>query len=366
MSTTTVTATATATATATETQPQGTVQGTVQGKLRYLAPGHAPKPSEHHGHFPDVAEFGDERMMTLLSLRPLPLVHELPLWHHHAQLHTHGFTAVRHSTTLSQQQHGYNSFKDPQKLRQYLVPETVDMLKQVTGCKTVVSDILLLRNCVPTAVDSIAHADQATTPSAEMDFELPRLVGFDSVHGGAAPANKIHLDYSTKGARIYIRNFHPKVTEAAAGVIRHEDALTEAGASLKETYGASGGPRWALYSVWRPLKTVRRDPLAAIDFTTVDDDDYVSFAVPAATQGGPDMGKPYAGEAFSATHSKRHQWYWIDSQTPEEVLILRFFDSTAEGQSRTAGGVLHSSVELPGTADQPARESIELRCLCVW
>lgn len=354
--------TVTVTKIATETQPQGTVQG----KLRYLAPGHDPKPSEHHGHFPDITEFGDERMMTLFSLRPLPLVHELPLWHHHAQLHTHGFTAVRHSTTLSQQPHGYKSFKDPQLLRQYLVPETVDMLKKVTGCKTVVSDILLLRNCVPTAVDSIAHAAEATTPSAHLDSKLPKLVGFDSVHGGASPANKIHLDYSPKGARTYIRNFHPKVTEAAAAIIRHEDSLTEAGTSLKEAYNATGGPRWAMYSVWRPLVTVKRDPLAAIDFTTVDDESYVPFVVPAASQAGPDMGKPYSGEGFSARHSKRHQWYWIDSQTPEEVLILRFFDSLAEGQSRTAGGVLHSSLELPGTAHQPARESVELRCLCIW
>ena len=63
---------------------------------------------------------------------------------------------------------------------------------------------------------------------------------------------------------------------------------------------------------------------------------------------------------------QEHEWYWIKNQKPEEVLIIRIFDSEAERDNRgVAGGTMPSSVYLEGTEEEEARESVEVRCLVI-
>ena len=81
-----------------------------------------------------------------------------------------------------------------------------------------------------------------------------------------------------------------------------------------------------------------------------------------------EIGEFWCKNGVSREHNRcRCKWYWIDKQTPEEVMVLRFFDSDLEAQGYTAsGGVLHSSVEVLGTENEEVRESLEIRYFCIW
>ena len=142
------------------------------------------------------------------------------------------------------------------------------------------------------------------------------------------------------------------------------------------------GPRWALFSIWRPLKTVRRDPLALSSTATFPKEDYVPFSVlfPTGVKGcdddedGDGDGDGSAGhreEVYlahgSSKEGEEHEWYWIKEQQPEEVLVIQLLDSEAEKEGRgVAGGVMHSAVTLEGTEHEEARESVEVRCCAIW
>ncbi|KAI5925551.1 GA4 desaturase [Camillea tinctor] len=353
----------------------------VMGKMRYVAAGHVPEPSPHNFHLPNISEFRDERLLPLHNLRPLPTVGALPKAVSHAQLSTHGFTAVHHPTTLHYPPYGLSSWKDPELLKEHYVPDTAQMMLQITGCKTVFTESLLLRSAVWSESDALAahagHGDKnkvagggesKATGLSEPQTGIPQFIGFDVVdNGGVSPAPKIHLDYSPAGARLHIRKYHPALAVAAADVIRAEDALKGAGKSARGDSYANSGPRWALYSVWRPLKTVKRDPLALSDCRTFQDKDYVPVVIKTPCLGQPGIKETHNAGSYLARYSEGHTWYWIADQEPEEVLVITLFDSEMERQGVNApGGTFHSSVDLPGTEKEEPRESLELRCLCIW
>jgi hypothetical protein len=340
--------------------------GPAVAKLRYVAAGHVPESSLHNFLLPAMTEFGDERLLPLHSIRPIPT--KSKLGSATDRLDAHGFTAVNYPTALHALPYTSLSLTDPELLKQYLIPETSEMIKDITGCKTAIPEALLLRAALWSEdADALAsHGANKTAPS-ELETGFPQFIGFNPEKGPVSPASKIHLDYSPTGARIHIRNFHPDIVRAAADIIHHEDSLLAAGKSLKDAYRDCDGPRWALFSVWRPLKTVQRDPLVVADFRTCKADDYVTVQVKFPALGRPESDETHTIESLVARYSEGHKWYWIDKQTPEEVMVLRFFDSDLEAQGYTAsGGVLHSSVEVLGTENEEVRESLEIRYFCIW
>lgn len=353
-----------------------------KGKLRYVAAGHMPQASPHLFHLPEASEIQDERLLTLHNMRPIPTVKELSASANHAQLETHGFTAVHHPTTLNADPYDSLSWRDPDLLEKYYMPETADMLRQITGCKDVVADGVVLRAAKGSDDDAVAiqvlrsnedsqggSGPKSARKRSQLDLvtEFPQFIGFDPTQGGGKPSAKVHLDYTPNGARTHLRKFHPRFTEAAADIIKAEDALLVEGKDLKANYKESDGPRWAIYSIWRPLKTVRRDALAVSDQRTIQPHDYVPTVMKFPFLGQPGVTGTHDIDSYLSRYSESHKWFWVEEQKPEEVFIITFFDSHAEKDGGLAsGGVLHSSVELPGTEDQELRESVELRCLCIW
>jgi hypothetical protein len=57
------------------------------------------------------------------------------------------------------------------------------------------------------------------------------------------------------------------------------------------------------------------------------------------------------------THDR---WFYKSGLTPDEVLLIKCFDSKLDGRARR---VPHTAFEVPGTEDREKRESIEVRCL---
>ncbi|KAK3314258.1 hypothetical protein B0H66DRAFT_568095 [Apodospora peruviana] len=351
----------------------------VLGKLRYVPAGYTPKPSPHNYHLPAISEFGDIRLLPLRSMRPVPTVASLPSATNHAQLATHGFTAVHHPTTLHSAPYTLSSWKDPALLKEFYLPDTEAMLKQINGCNTVIAEAVLLRSAIWTESDALAtHAghggpqpEDVPTPPPDntkknLETGFPSFIGFNSSTGGVSPAPKPHMDYSPAGARTHIRKYHLSLTAAAKDIIAAEDELLSQGKPLKDHYSDSNGPHWALYSIWRPLKLVKRDPLALLDQRTLADEDYIPVPIKTPCLGRDTMETHDAG-GFLARYGTGHEWNWIDDQKPEEVLIIGLFDSDMESKGwKASGGTLHSSVELPGTEGEEPRESLEVRCLCIW
>ena len=353
-----------------------------RGKLRYIPQGQTPEPSPHNFHLPAMKEFGDVRDQPLIDMRPVPSIAGLTQANAGtAQLSTHGFAAIRHPTTMNSAPYNLASWKDPNLLKQLYIPETEEMVKQVTGAKTVLTETLLLRSEIWSESDALAthagHGDQkedTTKPAKktqeddDLETGFPQFIGFSPQHGGASPAPKVHLDYAPNGARTHLRKYHPTMTETSKPIIEAEEQLLADGKSLREDYASSGlGPRWALFSIWRPLKRVRRDPLALGDARTFLESDYVPVIVKTPNLGvREDSGGTHDAESYLARWSNGQKWYFISEQEPEEVMVIGLFDSNRDKETVAAGGTLHSSVDLEGTEDEEPRQSIELRCLAIW
>lgn len=109
--------------------------------------------------------------------------------------------------------------------------------------------------------------------------------------------------------------------------------------------------RYQIINVWRPIKTIFKDPLGVADARSVPDSDLVPIGLIY-----PDR----RGETLTVKPNSEHKWNFLYGQTPEEVLLIKCFDSKLDGRARR---VPHTAFENPATVDGYSRESIEVRAL---
>jgi hypothetical protein len=109
--------------------------------------------------------------------------------------------------------------------------------------------------------------------------------------------------------------------------------------------------RVQIINVWRPIKTIYKDPLAVADAHSVPDSDLV---------GVPLIYPDRAGETYTVRPNPAHKWYYAYEQTPDEVTLIKCFDTKKDGRARR---VPHTAFVNPETEHRQARESIEVRAL---
>ncbi|KAI0428255.1 methyltransferase [Xylaria sp. FL1042] len=153
--------------------------------------------------------------------------------------------------------------------------------------------------------------------------------------------------------------------------------------------------RFQLINVWRPIAHVAADhPLAVIDWRSTDPGDFVPVqllypkrADSVMDDDDDDRGKeklPDAsnvkdstegyevrGETMGVAASDKHRFYYVKDMTPDEVLLLKCYDSWGEGEPDGKKGLAvrtpHTAFEDPATpADAKPRESIEVRALVFY
>jgi hypothetical protein len=177
-------------------------------------------------------------------------------------------------------------------------------------------------------------------------FAADRVVVFDATRRsddgkGAAnpdglrgPARQVHVDYTVK-----------------SGPQRVRDILGESEAARLTASGA----RIVQVNVWRPIRgPVRRSPLALADASSVRPESLI-----ATDQVFPDR----VGEIYYLAHDPAQRWYYAPDMTPDEVLLIKGWDSLDDGRARFTP---HSAFALPhGEDTAPPRESIEVRTLVV-
>ena len=69
----------------------------------------------------------------------------------------------------------------------------------------------------------------------------------------------------------------------------------------------------------------------------------------------------YLSATFSVKYNPGHKWYYLSNQTPDEVTLIKCYDSEADRARLTPHSAFVDSVW--STNDEPHRESIEVRAL---
>ncbi|KAF3069078.1 hypothetical protein GL218_08187 [Daldinia childiae] len=188
-----------------------------------------------------------------------------------------------------------------------------------------------------------------------------------------------------EAARAPVQQVHVDQTPAAAEArVRRHLPADEAEELLKG--------RFQIINVWRPIENPASDhPLAVIDWRSTKPDDFIpvdllypkraDFSTDKDDRGKevrPDDSTRYSaegyevrGETMSVAPSDAHKYYYQKDMTPDEVILLKCYDSFGEGQPLGKAGI---AVRTPHTAfidpqtpkDAPPRQSIEVRCLVFY
>jgi hypothetical protein len=212
-----------------------------------------------------------------------------------------GFELRRHETAV-------RDLYDDAAIEYVYYPEIEAMLRAVTGASRVV------------VFDATRRSDAGA--------------GAKNRDGLRGPASRVHVDYTEK-----------------SGPQRVKDLLGEPEAARL----AASDARIIQINVWRPIRgPVQRSPLALADAKSVALKDLI-----ATDQVFPDR----VGEIYHLAHHLAQRWYYAPLMTPDEVLLIKGFDSLTDGRARFTP---HGAFDLPDTpAAAPPRESIEVRTLVV-
>ncbi|TLD29095.1 hypothetical protein PspLS_03348 [Pyricularia sp. CBS 133598] len=148
--------------------------------------------------------------------------------------------------------------------------------------------------------------------------------------------------------------------------------------------------RFGLINMWRPINHPASDhPLATADWRTTRPEDFATmrlllpYAQSKTLQKGVfDMShldeqeplpKDYdaIGLGLMVKPSPELKFYYVKDMTPDEVLLIKCYDSFGEGQPLGERGISaltpHAAFDDPLTpAGSPGRQSIEARCLIFW
>lgn len=212
---------------------------------------------------------------------------------------------------------------------------------------------------------------------------------------GTPPFFSAHSDYTAGGARSHFRAMTEEWSDASQSAeeralffnLRDEIIAAENTAISRAGLGPGNGdmvtgkgghwdwdgknydgPRYGIFSIWRPWEIVKRDPLALI----ATPESELRFAVlPRTYKDRVGHVKEYYSEnplVRPPAEGGGHEWFYLSEQMPEEVYAIKFYDS--EALRRGDGSVRlmcpHSAFRVEGTEDAPPRRSSELRIWCIW
>ncbi|KAJ4301100.1 hypothetical protein N0V90_003190 [Kalmusia sp. IMI 367209] len=149
--------------------------------------------------------------------------------------------------------------------------------------------------------------------------------------------------------------------------------------------------RYQIINVWRPIENPATDtPLAVVDWRSTDPSDFVPVdllypktsinpeddargkeVLPDPNSTTSTEGYEIFGETLGVAPNEKHKFYYVKDMKPEEVLLLKCYDSRGEGEEGgkkgTAVRVAHTAFTDPNTpTDAPGRQSIEVRCLVFY
>ncbi|KAI5366595.1 Putative hydroxylase/desaturase AsaB [Septoria linicola] len=268
-----------------------------------------------------------------------------------------GFTYIEHASSLTP-----DEMLAGRNAEDKLAPEVLEMMAKLTGAKRGVVHSIGFRRIPASKQQDLDFVPMRGSEIDQQMEQIPKdgmLVNGRHEQSASEPARQCHVDTTLEGLRRTLQFSNTEIAEAAKNIMDAE-ALRKASHDVEV-------PRYAAYSVWRPLKTVKRDPIAVADYRTLDPDDLVATEnrIPSGINAEGD----YIIEAYTGRPPKqpvKQKWYWVPEQKPNEVLIIKFADSAAETDPSIAACGLHASPVLPGTEEEEVRQSSEVRVYMFW
>ncbi len=214
-----------------------------------------------------------------------------------------GFQLLSHKSAVK-------DFWDEDEIKRVYYPESIDLLKRVTGASEVrVFDHTLRRRV-------LGENDRSTAPG------VPRQ-----------PANRVHVDQT-----------------AASGVDRLRiEYPGEADELLRR--------RVTIVNLWRPIRSPALDaPLAVCDARSVAPQDLIASDL---------VFRDRRGETYNLVYNPSQRWFYAPAMRPDEVLLLKCYDSRDDGA--VARFAPHTAfIDPTAPQDAPPRESIELRTFLIF
>ena len=233
----------------------------------------------------------------------------------------HDARSVAASLTLDEQGFGlyiapcaFKDFYNESAVRERYYPEVSQAVRKLTGAL----DVLVFDHNVRSAVRAAR---------GEM--------------GVRVPVDQIHNDYTESSG--------PKRKQEILDAARRPDLL---------------GRRFAFMNLWRPIiGPVLDNPLAVCDASSVAPDDLVTTDIHHFDE--DDLSTPrHRGQIYSVRHNPNHRWYFFSEMQPDEVLLLKCYDSKIDGRARF---MPHTGFTNPACPEKfTPRESIEARTLVVF
>ncbi|KAK3713678.1 hypothetical protein LTR37_008372 [Vermiconidia calcicola] len=265
-----------------------------------------------------------------------------------------GFTALCEPTSLTA-----SSFESQENVQRIYYPEISSLIRRLTGCKTTYITNSIVRKA-PTISLTVPEKERTAGASQKVD------VGSHQIHlSGLPPVRIPHIDFTPLGARQELRLWREDVLslDKAANIVAYEDAICRAagvssGSPVEKTSnGAIAGaynchsegklgPRYAAFSVWRPIRSITRDPLVFTPYRNISDD-------PELMMWQYDVRAP----GFVGDWNRELEMAKVRPDCADGAVC----DGAAE-----AAGVLHASPDIGDAAHGGLRESVEVRVLAMW
>ncbi|MEC9345012.1 MAG: CmcJ/NvfI family oxidoreductase [Pseudomonadota bacterium] len=148
---------------------------------------------------------------------------------------------------------------------------------------------------------------------------------------------------AAQSTRMPVRRAHVDYTEKS-GPQRVRDLMGDEAEALLTR-------RVAEINVWRPVNgTVETSPLAVVEAGTLAPGDLIATDLVYSDR---------VGEIYETAWNPDHRWVWFPDMTPDEVLLLKSYDSARDGRARFTP---HTAFDDPASGPHSApRESIEVR-----
>ena len=194
-------------------------------------------------------------------------------------------------------------------------------------------DAAELKRTYDREVADLVLAKTGASQALVFDHTVRRIGGDDSSAGRRAPVHVVHNDYTNWSGPQRVRDLLPEPDAAWA---------------LKR--------RFAIVNVWRSINgTVVDTPLAFADARTVEEADWIATDLKY-----PDR----TGEVYRVAFNPEHRWFYLPNLQPDEILLLKTFDSATDGRARYMPHTAFTDpATVPGTEK---RQSIESRVLAFW
>ncbi|KAK7687117.1 hypothetical protein QCA50_009620 [Cerrena zonata] len=203
----------------------------------------------------------------------------------------------------------HTAFTNDEEIEREYYPESIDLVKKITGATRIVPFDHTIRRRRPGEIDDSPQKRQ--------------------------PVPQVHVDQTPESS--------------VARVHRHLPA-SDAPELVKR--------RFQIINLWRPISVPAYDwPLALCDFRSID----TKKDLTPVTLRYPDRD----GETFGVSYNPNHRWKYVKGMTPDEFVLIKCFDSQTDG--KTALLTPHTAFADPTTPPEaPLRESIELRLLVFY